>query len=532
MPGEIGALTPLVTLSRSGIKRDGTEFEGDYYVDGKWVRWDRGFPRKMGGYRELARNLTGPVRGMASQYQTGVINLFTGSTTKLEMTSLNSTTGQPLGPPTSRMPGGFTSNANYLWSMAVMYNSAGANNALLVHAAPNALDIASDTAAASYYGDVTTTAAMTAITTGTTPNVSGGIMVLHPYFVRFGSAGFVGWSDANQPAALGTGDAGEARVTAQKIVVGKVLRGGAGYSPAGLLWSLDSLLRMSYIGGTAIFSFDTISDQTSIIAQNSVVEYDGIYYWIGDGRFFMFNGVVQEMPNLLNRNYFFDNLNYAYANRIYGYKIPRWGEIRWAYPRGTATECTHEIVFNVRESAMAGYPVWYDTELPNSGRCFANNDTLARYPFAIGVTDTTGSGGNGYQLWQHEFGADEVTAAGAVNAIESYFETADITLPIAGTPQMQQQDSWVSLLRVEPDFVLSGEMSLLVRGRAYAMSPMVDGQTYTFPNASVTLGNQRYMIPTKETFRQMRLRFTSNVQGGDYQMGQVLAFFDAGDSHQ
>ena len=35
--------------SGPGIKRDGTKFEGDSYVDGQWVRWQRGLPRKMGG---------------------------------------------------------------------------------------------------------------------------------------------------------------------------------------------------------------------------------------------------------------------------------------------------------------------------------------------------------------------------------------------------------------------------------------------------------------------------------------------------
>lgn len=530
MVGETGALTPLVVLSKAGIKRDGTRFEGENYVDGLWVRWNRGFPRKMGGYRQIASNLKGPIRGMISQYQTGIVNLFTGSTSQLEMTPLDATTSLPLGLPASRMPGGFASNTNYLWSMGVMYNAGGTNNAILAHAAPTALDITSDTAAATYYGDVTTTANLAAITTSTTPNVSGGILILHPFFIRFGSAGFVGWSDTNQPSQLDTGVAGTARVCAQKIVAGKVLRGGSGASPAGLLWSLDSLLRMTYTGGAAVFSFDTISDQISILGQNTVIEYNGVFYWIGDGQFFMFNGVVQEMVNLSNRNYLFDNLNYAYANKMYAFKVPRWGEIWWAYPRGSATECTHAIIYNVRESAELGYPVWYDAVLPNSGRAFVDNATLVRTPFMVGVTDTLGTGA-GYQLWQHEYGVDEV-ANGAVNAITSYFETSDITLPIAGTPTAQQQDSWVALLRIEPDFVLTGALDVQSMGNAYAMSPTVTNAINTYPNTAVTLGNQQYVIPMKTTHRQLRMRFTSNVQGGNYEMGQVLIMFEPDSSHQ
>ena len=33
--------------SLPGIKRDGTKFEGDQYVDGQWVRFQRGLPRKI-----------------------------------------------------------------------------------------------------------------------------------------------------------------------------------------------------------------------------------------------------------------------------------------------------------------------------------------------------------------------------------------------------------------------------------------------------------------------------------------------------
>jgi len=43
--------------SLPGIKRDGTKFEGDQYVDGQWVRFQRGLPRKIGGYRAISKYL-------------------------------------------------------------------------------------------------------------------------------------------------------------------------------------------------------------------------------------------------------------------------------------------------------------------------------------------------------------------------------------------------------------------------------------------------------------------------------------------
>jgi hypothetical protein len=71
----------------------------------------------------------------------------------------------------------------------------------------------------------------------------------------------------------------------------------------------------------------------------------------------MYNGVVKEIPNNMNQNYFFDNLNYDQRQKVWVTKVPRFGEIWWFYPRGDATECTDAIIYNVRENT------WYDAGL-------------------------------------------------------------------------------------------------------------------------------------------------------------------------
>ena len=59
-------------------------------------------------------------------------------------------------------------------------------------------------------------------------------------------------------------------------------------------------------------------------------------------------------------------------------------------------------------------------------------------------------------------------------------------------------------------------------GRPYAQSDDLVSQPYYFqPNTN--------KIDLREQRRELRLRFTSNVQGGNYQMGRVLLNADAGD---
>jgi hypothetical protein len=90
--------------------------------------------------------------------------------------------------------------------------------------------------------------------------------------------------------------------------------------------------------------------------------------------------VVQEVPNQMNANYFFDNLNYAHANKVWGTKVARWGEIWWFYPRGTDTECGNAIIFNYREN------IWYDAV---KKRTAGAPTATFRFPIWAGHEDAT-----------------------------------------------------------------------------------------------------------------------------------------------
>ena len=369
---------PVHIQSKPGIKRDGTVFEGDFYVDGQWVRFQRGLPRKMWGYRQITNSLGGASRGMYTYPFNGLLYTFSGSRSLFEMVTIDN---QGIGSaPYDRTPSGFADNAVNMWGMDALYDTASGYTAIFAHAAPNLLDISASTNTDIYVGDITASSALTVLSGA--PQVSGGVLALHPYLIAYGNNGLVAWSAPGDPTDWTpvAGGPGEASVTAQKIVAAINTRGGAGNSPSALLWSLDSVIRMSYIGGDPVFSFDTISDESSILSSQSVIEYDGIYYWCGLDRFLLYNGVVREVPNDLNLNWFFDNLNYDQRQKVFAIKVPRFGEIWWCFPFGDATECTHAVIYNVREGT------WYDTQLPNSGRTNGQYPRVFQYPLMVGST--------------------------------------------------------------------------------------------------------------------------------------------------
>jgi len=497
---------PVVIRSDPGIKRDGTQFEGNQYIDGQWCRFDRGLPRKMGGYRGIASRFTEKVYGMSSYSQNGVQYVHVGSESMVQQAQVDS--AGILIALHDRTPVAFPLDAANLWQFDVMNNNVSATDTILVaHAAPNLDDISSDDETTIYYGAVTGTGALTATAMDAQ---SGGIVVLSPYLVSYGNGGRVDVSPPNDV----TSPPDSAFVTGQKIVKGLPLRGG-GSGPSGLLWSLDSLVRMTFdpsIVSGIPFRFDTISSESSILSSQSVIEYDGVYYWAGVDRFLMFNGVTREVPNTMNQNWFYDNLNYTWRQKVFAFKVPRWGEIWWCYPRGSATECTHAVILNVREGT------WYDTQLPNSGRSAGIYAKVYSKPFMVDVDATA----TGYTLWQHETGTDSINGP-IIEPIPAFIETAEITMLTGAQPVNKS----LRCARIEPDFVQVGDMTVRVTGRANARAPEDPGELFTFPDAATDASEQ--IVNLKELRRLMRFKFSSNAVNGDFQMGQCIAHIEPAD---
>ena len=82
--------TTIVLRSEPGIKRDGTKFEGNFYTDGQWVRFQRGLPRKIGGYRSISKYLTEVSRGITSFTQQNFVYCHSGGANSLERFTVDS----------------------------------------------------------------------------------------------------------------------------------------------------------------------------------------------------------------------------------------------------------------------------------------------------------------------------------------------------------------------------------------------------------------------------------------------------------
>lgn len=504
MSAKPDATDPIPLISRPGIQRDGTRFDTLAHVDGEWVRWQNGRPKKMGGYQQAERiTPAGEIaRGLYGHPRDNLLDIYIGSQGYLQELSINVNTGVAT-VPADRTPSGFAASANNAWQFDEIYDSDADLNYVIGHGAPNLLDIASDTEAPVYYGDDSDTSQFAEIMDA---EVSGGIVALPPYLLAFGSNGRVKQSVAGKPLDFVSAGANDARVTTKKIVKGVVTRGGAGQSPAGLLWSLDTLIRATFIGGSPVFNYDPIANIDGVLGAQAMLEFDGVYYWPGQQRFQLFNGVVAELPNRMNKNFFYDNINLMYRNKTFGWKVPRYNELWWAFVKGSdATEPNWAVIYNTDERA------WYDTPLPAALRACALNAPTYVYPI---LASATVDGDGLSALYRHEFGVDQVDGSPlSAKAIRSFYETGRLSAvaPAGPGPGTNRglRAAWI-----EPDFTQVGDMTVQMTGGANARAADVTTAPKTFPAVPATKEEQ--LVYFKNTRRVMRFRFQSNVAGGDY----------------
>jgi hypothetical protein len=638
---------PLIfdATSQPGIRRDGTVLDGHQYTDGQWCRFQRGRPRKIGGYRVVSPYMDNLIRGLYVQnasglqyvyggHQSGIDSLTvdsngsasavvsrtptsaavsyqtlaantagvnalggplpsitaasaSGGSTNIGTLTFASALTQGIGTNFSVQLAGFTNTLvggstgwwngyftatvlttltasinltgngapaglsgapttlgnvtqvtpNLQWQFDVIYDTVnflgqGAGNYLVAHAAPNAIDPTSTTVGPIYAGPVYGQGALVPIVGANIPvsaagvsGFSGGILAIPPFLTAFGNDGL--WACSNttgtgtaqyqaSPFSFCSSNSGSnsllTSITRQKIVAGRPLRAGGGNSPAALYWSLDSLIRATFVGGTTVFSFDTLSSNISVMSGASIIDYDGTFYWLAQDRFMQFNGVVAELPNPFSQNWLFDNINRAYSGKCFAFKVPRFAEIWWCYPRGNATECSHAIIYNVRDQ------IWYDTPLPEQGRSSGFFSAGLLGPIMTGTQlNTFNSGTNQSNLYQHEYGKDALYGP-SVSAVQSSFTTAQFT-PFDASPASEESQA---IRRVEPDFVQSGDLSMNIITQANARAPQqVVGP---FPvTSSINTTSFTQTVPAIAAGRLISFQFVSSTLGGDYQCGRIIA---------
>lgn len=551
---------------KPGILRDGSPFQGSYSTGGQWVRFFRGQPQNIGGMKnyvlyiqtipELLPPSSTPTAALIYYDSDGNKHILVGVSlvTQQHKYSVIDATYNNIGGQTLTYFKKFTNPTNTLTQFVVVIS--------IINSLPTQMVLC---LGMKNYTDINSSEAISTILakkdTGgffkvnfpdfVLQETTGGMLYVGNRLFYYGSNGLVRWSSiaaeksgqqtSLQKPFLFFEDKYSINISTDKVIYGAEWRGGAN-SPTIIFWTLGSVVLISNTTGSnnqviddpddLSFSKKVLSRDSSILSSNSVVEYDGIFYWPGTQRFFVFNGVVLPLENNLNRQTFFDTIDMSKRQRVFGVKNVSRDEIWWFYPekgKDVNVGCTRAVIYNVVDNT------WYDTGIERAAGYF---DNTGGNMYTVGKNLSPYEGDNNNYVWEHEVGNDQVNlykeVEEQVKAIPSFFTTPIISYATFN-PQKQVAgiDYNIAIERIEPNIVGTKKIKMTVSINTYeypTSTPVTT--TYNLTEDRELENIIRPAINERKQGRNINFTFKSEGIGSGYQMGTtfVLAEIDDGRS--
>jgi len=350
-----------------------------------------------------------------------------------------------------------------------------------------------------------------------------------------------------------------------------------------LIWTDAAFYSMQYLGPPYVWGFNILADNISLISPNAMAIANGMVFWMGTDKFYMYSGRVETLPSTL-RQYVFQDFNKDQGYQVYAGTNEGYSEVWWFYCSANSNMVDKYVVFNYLDnvwyygslqrtawldSASRQYPqaaagaqnsllveavtedstelvVNDTTSFPNSG--FVQIDTeIIYYEQNNGATLTgciraqfdsaaiahtvdsiiTLYGGNATLF--HEFGNDDKSDLERTRPIEAFIQSSDIDL--------DDGDRFTFVWQMVPDFSFDGsttpnpnkpEVAVTLRprqnpGAAYGVgaSPeVISAQSYASQN-TYTVQEFTEVVNTRVRGRQIALRITSNTIGTKWQLGAM-----------
>lgn len=273
-----------------------------------------------------------------------------------------------------------------------------------------------------------------------------------------------------------------------------------------LVWTDAALYSLQFLGAPDVWGAQLMGDNISIVGENSVAFSNGVAYWMGVDKFYVYNGRVQTLRCDL-RQYIFGDINLLQLPQVCAGTNEGFNEIWWFYCSANSNEIDRYVVYNYLED------IWYYGSL---GRTAWLDSGLRDYPLAATYN---------YNLVEHEFGVDD-NAGDTTLPIEAVIESAEFDL--------DDGDKFMFVRRVLPDITFRGSTANNPAGTLTLIPMKNSGSGYNDPR-SVGGNSDSSIVRTAtapiEQFtgqvfirvrgRQLIMKFESTGQGVTWQLGSM-----------
>jgi len=271
-----------------------------------------------------------------------------------------------------------------------------------------------------------------------------------------------------------------------------------------LVWSDSALYALQYVGAPVVWGAQLVGENISIASQNAVAYANGVAFWMGVDKFYMYDGRTQPLPCNL-RKFVFNDFNAAQYRQVFAGTVESYHEVWWFYCSANSSTADRYVVYNYLDN------IWYYGTMTRTAWL---DSGLRDYPLAATYSNN---------LVNQEEGVDD-NELGASTPIHAYASTAEFDL--------DDGHQFNFIWRVLPDITFDGSttespsavMTLLPMqnsGSGYNSPASVGGSNDGTITRSAVLPIEKFteQLNTRVRGRQMTMKIESTGAGVAWQLG-------------
>ena len=256
-----------------------------------------------------------------------------------------------------------------------------------------------------------------------------------------------------------------------------------------LIWSDSALYSFQYVEPPIVWTSQLVGDNISIASQNAMAYANGVSYWMGKDKFYMYDGRVQPLPCDVRR-YVFSDINPQQYDQVYAGTNEGFHEVWWFYCSSASNANDRYVVYNYLENTWyygtMGRTAWLDTGERSSPIAATYNNKLVAQEVGCDDAETTSPVAISAYVSSGQFDLDEGTNFSFVWRVlpDLNFDGSTTTAPSVDMSLLPQANSGsgyndplsqggsntgvVTRSSVVPVDQYTGQVNVRVRGRQMA----------------------------------------------------------------
>lgn len=291
-----------------------------------------------------------------------------------------------------------------------------------------------------------------------------------------------------------------------------------------LVWTDTALYSLQYLGPPIVWGSQILADNITIASDRAWAVAAGVVYWMGDEKFYVFDGRTSTLQCDI-RKFIFDDFNSNQNLQVFASTVEQFSEVWWFYCSANSTAVDRYVVYNYAEK------IWYYGSLARTA--WIDASVFSNIPVAVDYNS---------QLLYHESGCDDKSTPVAA-PIDSYIISSEFDI--------DDGHNFGFVTRVLPDVTFAGSTAPVEdQSLTMALLPLQNsGSGYTrgvtnvapSANMSVALNNERTVqrdasngverfsgtitpyqgnLYIRVRGRQMAIKARSNELGVQWQLGK------------